>query len=651
MSNQVDVGSAFGGLGVSEPPAPLPGARWLTAGAVGGGFETVFRAGMLAEYAWLSADLLLEGEEGVKLVLELAEGEKGPTFRLAFGLLNQCQARLRFPLSATDQNMWMLPREGACLKPLCGGAKVDVAKVDRLRLFVEAKGDAPVRWCMTPFAATAEEPPLLDTPLLPRGALVDELGQWTLRSWNGKSRSRGEVNARLRAQERDARSAAWPENFSRWGGDASVTLEASGFFHTHYDGRRWWLVDPDGHPYWSAGMDCVRSAIDMHVKGLLSALVRPEIAKDGRADYLQANLKEAFGERWHEQWAAVTLAFLRRAGFTTVANWSEWEMASTAGFPYVRPLGWQGAPKAPRIFRDMPDVFHETFAGDVTAFAGQLAATRDDPALVGYFLMNEPTWGFASQTPAEGMLYNTEECATRTAFAEWLRGRYADGAALSNVWGADVSFDRVARGRWAQRTPKGALVDLEAFSTVMVEKLFGTLTEACRKVDPNHLNLGARYHTVPPEWAIAGLKGFDVFSINCYTDRVRRDLGAVCERMHWPAMVGEWHFGAHDVGLPASGIGRVADQAARGAAYRVYLEDAAAQPWCVGVHWFTLYDQSILGRSDGENYQIGFLDICNQPYEEISAAARASHERLYAVARGETQPFDQAPAYLPRLFY
>ncbi|NIR00117.1 MAG: hypothetical protein GTN78_07920, partial [Gemmatimonadales bacterium] len=91
------------------------------------------------------------------------------------------------------------------------------------------------------------------------------------------------------------------------------------------------------------------------------------------------------------------------------------------------------------------------------------------------------------------------------------------------------------------------------------------------------------------------------------------------------------------------------DQKARGQAYRVYLEDAAAKPWCVGVHWFTLYDESALGRFDGENWNIGFLDVCNRPYEEISAAAKVSHERLYAVARGEVEPYDQAPEYLPLL--
>ena len=77
---------------------------------------------------------------------------------------------------------------------------------------------------------------------------------------------------------------------------------------------------------------------------------------------------------------------------------------------------------------------------------------------------------------------------------------------------------------------------------------------------------------------------------------------------------------------------------------------ASAKPWCVGVHWFTLYDESVLGRFDGENWNIGFLDVCNKPYEPLAAAARASHERLYRVAAGELAPVADAPAYLPKLF-
>ena len=57
-----------------------------------------------------------------------------------------------------------------------------------------------------------------------------------------------------------------------------------------------------------------------------------------------------------------------------------------------------------------------------------------------------------------------------------------------------------------------------------------------------------------------------------------------------------------------------------------------------------------MGRSDGENYGIGFLNVCNRPYEPLTSAARATHARLYQVAQGEVEPFDNVPEYLPGLF-
>ncbi|UCE46922.1 MAG: hypothetical protein JSW47_15085 [Phycisphaerales bacterium] len=85
-------------------------------------------------------------------------------------------------------------------------------------------------------------------------------------------------------------------------------------------------------------------------------------------------------------------------------------------------------------------------------------------------------------------------------------------------------------------------------------------------------------------------------------------------------------------------------------AYRLYVEDAAANRYSVGAHWFTLYGQSALGRFDGENYNIGFLDVCNRPYEPLCDAARRGHETLYSVAAHTAKPFDDAPEYLSKLF-
>jgi hypothetical protein len=296
-------------------------------------------------------------------------------------------------------------------------------------------------------------------------------------------------------------------------------------------------------------------------------------------------------------------------------------------------------------------VFHPEFSQTAEAFAAPLQDSADDPAFIGYFLMNEPTWGFARETPAAGMLFNTPACHTRRALADFLRRRYASNANLAAAWGMPANLAQVAEGEWSQPLTEAAQADLADFSAVMVEKFFGGLSTACRRVDPQHLNLGIRYYTIPPAWALQGMGYFDVFSMNCYKRRLPAgEMAQISALLNQPILIGEWHFGALDAGLPASGIGHVRNQAERGQAFRVYQEDAAAQPWCVGTHYFILYDQSAIGRFDGENYNIGFLDVCNRPYEALCRAARLTHERLYAVASGQAEPYAEEPHYLPLLF-
>jgi len=303
------------------------------------------------------------------------------------------------------------------------------------------------------------------------------------------------------------------------------------------------------------------------------------------------------------------------------------------------------------IYRDFPDVFHAGFEQDAADYAAQLKDTANDPAFIGYFLMNEPTWGFSTEVPAAGMLYNAESCASRGELVRFLKSKYDSDSALASAWKTAATFEKVSQGKWQASFTPEAQADLQEFSSRMVERYFDVLSKACRKADPNHLNLGMRWAGLPPDWATKGMTFFDVFSVNCYQDKLPRERAkAIHDLVKTPVMVGEWHFGALDAGLPASGIGHLRNQEERATAYRIYLEDAAADPYCVGVHWFTMYDESALGRYDGENYNIGFFDVCNRPYDELGRAARASHERMYEVAAGSAAPFAEHVDYLPKLF-
>ena len=655
-----------GTLSTEGGKTPIDGASWYSTDAPGSGFAYRFPAGTLAKGKYLAADPLLDGDTLVTFSLELQEGENGRVFQYVIGGLNQCGFRMRMALDLVDQNRHILSREGALLKPMCQGDRVELDKVDRMVFTLRRKGPQTARWCMTPIYLAPGDVAKMTRPPLPKGFLLDEFGQSALRDWQGKTRGVEELTGRIQGQYRNAAKQEWPAEFSAWGGWKEKKLaEGSGFFRTHRDEKRWWLVDPEGYAFWSAGLDDVRVDCDARYDGLESALKwLPDpsgqfasVYRAGRGgsgvksiNYLAANLVRALGDGWHEKWARIALAEMKRLRFNTVGNWSETEFPSAAKFPYVRPMNFR-ATRSGTVYRDFPDVFHSGFEQDAAEFALPLKEGSADPALIGYFLMNEPNWGASSEVPAAGMLFNTETCATRAELARVLKTRHADDAALAAAWKRPATFDAVESGKWTGVLPPEAVEDLRQFSVTMVERYFRTISEACRRVDPNHLNLGMRWAGPPPAWAVQGMKFFDVFSLNRYDERLPMAQAEAIHRMvERPVMVGEYHFGALDAGLPASGIGHLKNQEGRAKAYRVYLEDAAANPYCVGAHWFTMYDESALGRSDGENYNIGFFDVCNRAYDALGAAAKASHERMYSVAAGLAGPFYEKLDYLPKLY-
>jgi hypothetical protein len=659
----LQTGELLGGLKEVDGPSCLPNARWYEGNEVGAGLSFQFPEGSLANEMYVTADMLAEGNHMIKFQIILQEGMDGPEFRFQYGVLNHCSLRVRMPLSLVDQNRWGIDREGAFLKPRCSGDRVDLQKVDRMKLIIQRKSDQPVRFCLTPMMSSAEEVPVIPHPVLPKGKLIDDIGQSTIHEWPGKTKNISEMKQYLRDRV-ESSNHTFPETLSEWGGWKEKRLdEGSGFFRVHHDGTRWWLIDPSGYYFWSAGMDCVRVDTTANYYLLDDALTWiPDKEGDYKdifgdrdgspsINYLAANFIRAFGaDGWRDQWAAVALDELKRLRINTVGNWSEWEYASKTRFPYVRPMSFSPQ-RVTHIYRDFPDVYHEDFEKDALDYAQVLSGTKEDPALIGYFMMNEPTWAFSSELPAVGMLYNTPSCVTRLELKRFLTDKYGHDENFSKGWNMAVTLDQVGEGKWEKRFSQEALADLESFSQIMVERYFSILAESCRKVDPVHLNLGIRYAGVPPKWAVGGMRSFDVFSMNNYREKVPYQVAEEIHQMlNMPVIIGEWHFGALDVGLPSSGIGHVATQADRGKAYRVYIEDAAANPYCIGTHWFTLYDQSALGRFDGENYNIGFLDVCNIPYDPLCDAAIQSHENIYQLASGQVKPYSDAPEYLPLLF-
>ena len=67
-------------------------------------------------------------------------------------------------------------------------------------------------------------------------------------------------------------------------------------------------------------------------------------------------------------------------------------------------------------------------------------------------------------------------------------------------------------------------------------------------------------------------------------------------------------------------------------------------PAMVGAHWFQYMDEPATGRSDGENYNIGLVDVTDRPYEELVSGLKLTHHHLRAVHGGTERAFAQRPA-------
>lgn len=663
----IEPAGLLGGISQEDGATPLFDATWYSASAAADGVEYRVPPGALGGAAWLTTDLLLDGEESTVFLLELHEGQPGACFRLRFALLPQASARLRLPLAALTLDHTAFPREGAWLKPSIDGDPVRPEALQRLRLLVARQGDKATRWCMTPLVVSADEPLALEQPLLPRGPLLDALGQAAGRAWPGKSAQASEVSQRLQNQLLAARLQSWPRNYTERGGWRRRSFEAGGWFRTWHDGRRWWLVDPEGSAFWSAGINGLRSSIETcvtHMPGALTwapdatdfefAAVRRQHDGQELVDYLQANLMRAFGPNaWHAHWSAIALGQLRRCGFNTIGHASEPALARENGIPWTRTLQAPAFPRAARIWRDLPDVFDPRFVDDARDFAAPLRDTREDKSLLGYFLMDVPAWSQTQEPPGAGMLFTTTECHSRLALLDFLRERHGDEQALARAWRLPVTFAAIRAGRWTDTLSPAARSDLADFSLLLVARWSAILAQACRVVDPHHLNLGVRWQGLPPDWCLQAPLASDVFSMSCdAAGASSREVEEVQATQNLPVLICAWTVGALDAGLPASGPGaRVAQQDARGQALRSCLEQAAALPGCIGLHYDSFYDRPALGDSHGEAWNSGLLDVCHRPCEPLAAAARQALNNLYALAAGQAQPTGEAPPTLAPLHY
>jgi hypothetical protein len=287
---------------------------------------------------------------------------------------------------------------------------------------------------------------------------------------------------------------------------------------------------------------------------------------------------------------------------------NSWGMTTGGtGRPSTMMLRWPSSTS----YLGMPDVYSPEFAAQIDASAKtQCEPHKDDPMLIGYFVGNEPPWN-GRESELCGLILAGADSATKTKLKEFL-----------------------AEGDTATRRREFVLTSF----TKVLEILCG----AVRRHDPNHLLLGIRYGGTMSDEAYIAARIFDVCSINVYEYEPTKQIIRAGRLTGRPILIGEFHIGVPADGL-AAGLVQAKDQPERGVAYRYYVEQAAGLEWFVGAYWFAWKDEPVLGRKDGENYNIGFVDVTDRPYTELIAAAQETHKRLHDVHTGRVLPFARHP--------
>ncbi len=544
------------------------------------------------------------------VVLELRyQGRPGaPEGRMSVELYPNIQARACLDLSIMELGRGHHPRVPGIGFVCNSGPLISISELKSVEIFNQGapKGFrarvSGIRLAAKPAGAQVSSP---------LGPLVDAYGQSTRHSWPGK---------------RQDLELAGPEVVPR------VLAAKAGKWRVEKDKGRFWLLKPDGGRFYSIGVTCVRPFSSGPAAGMeaLHAWLPPKKGPLAKAwldevrsgvSFYTANLIRRYGKDWERRWALKSVARLQGWGFNTIANWSDPLAWTPRGMHYTaNAQGWD-EPKTEKgwgLYNGFPDVFSPAFERRCRAHARKVARPQD-PLLIGYFILNEPPWQRESFHLAKLALETDRAPATKAALKAWLRRKHGNE-------GAAPSQD-----------------DLDQMRELMVDRYFSLACGALRREDPHHLMLGIRFYGVPPAFLLKAMRHMDVVSLNNYEPRPNP---AIVETLHKatgkPLMFGEFHMGAFNRGMH-SGLVAVKNEAERGAGYSHYMEQCAKLPYCVGAHWFQYVDQVLLGRFDGENYNIGLVDVTDTPYPDLCAAAQKTNPTLEAIHSGQLPARARAP--------
>ncbi|MDF3056386.1 MAG: beta-agarase [Rariglobus sp.] len=473
---------------------------------------------------------------------------------------------------------------------------------------------------------------------------VDPYGQFSHSDWPAKIRSDDDLKKNHQKELAELAATKRPADWNEYGGWAKgPQLKATGHFRTEKYQGKWWLVDPAGRLFFSHGIDVLYAHTDAtsakdHDKWFSFPVTTSSLP------FNDWNLAKKYGKNNYDQdFYEVLARRLGAWGMNTIGNWGKNDFILMGKLPYALQLTDYNS-KLPRIegstFK-FYDVFDPAYISgiknvipDNVSRRPELAKSLKDPLCIGYFIDNELHYGNRGgrQILGDAIMRSPAQQASKQEFARDLKARYGTIQKLNASW--ETSYADWDGFLAATEAPKsrGFQSDSDVFFVKSVEQYFSVCRDAIKSVAPHRLYLGSRFISTDAVRKVlydASAKYCDVLTTNVYAHSVANmGLGRFPDM---PVLIGEFHFGVLDRGMFSAGLAPVGStQEERALAYVRFLQGALVHPNIVGTHWFQFRDQPLTGRWDGEGYQIGFVDVADTPYAELTRAARDVGENMYA---------------------
>ena len=484
---------------------------------------------------------------------------------------------------------------------------------------------------------------------------VDKYGQYKHNNWKNKIHSDEQIKETAKKELAYLKESKGPENRGTFGGWSNgPKLKATGFFRTEKVDGKWWMVDPEGYLFWTAGLNCVASDAVFtgiqHRENYFEELPKENTPlaqfygevdfathgfyKDKRPyktyNFYQSNLYRKYGDNWLKKFQDMAHLRIKDWGMNTIGFMSDFGATRQKRTAYVGSIWIKGTPKiegSNGFWGKFHDVFDPSFRTAVRTSVESQKEGANDPWCLGYFVDNELSWGQLGSLSI-GTLKSSENQPAKIEFVKDLKNKYQKIEVLNSTW--KTSYSSWKEVLESTKTPDEsfAKVDLVNFYKKIADTYFKIINEELKAIAPNQNYLGCRFAWANNDVVLTAASNYlDIMSFNKYEYSVA-DMKLPLN-VDKPIMIGEFHFGALDRGSLHVGIKTAKDQTERGEMFKSYIQGALKHPNIVGAHWFQYIDEPNTGRFDGENYNVGFLDIADNPHKDFIEKVKETTYSMY----------------------